>query len=117
MSEHEWFQDRIATYVAGGLPDEERERFDAHRSACGDCAGELEAMLQMEKTMTQIFSAVVPAANFEDRLIAGLRFKGPRLAINPVVRRAAVAAAVIIVLGGFWWVGEPADRSGGVGCE
>lgn len=100
-------------HLAGGLPEEERGRFEGHRDVCAECARDLDAMGQMEKTMTQVFSAVVPGANFEDRLIAGLRLRGPRLAINPLVRRAAIAASAAIVLGGFGFVASrQMDRGG-----
>src|SRR5262245_56726247 len=113
MNEHEWFQDRIADALAGGLPADERQRFETHRAGCADCAREFDALAETEKTMTQLFASAIPTAGFEDRLIAGLRGRAPRLRINPFVRRAAIAAAAAIVLGGFGWVANHQMERGG----
>src|SRR5437868_3565599 len=104
MIEHGWFRERIAAYLAGGLPDDERAAFDAHRAACAECAREFQSIEQTEKQMTQLFSAIAPGANFEDQLLGRLRLSAPRLRINPIVRRSAIAAAAAIVLGGFGYV-------------
>ena len=62
-SEHDWFRDQIATYLAGGLRDPgELQRFQAHAAACAACADELSESRKMEAQMSQVFSAVMPDA-------------------------------------------------------
>jgi hypothetical protein len=114
MNDHEWFRERIAAHLAGGLNDEERVAFDAHRAACPDCAREFEAIEQTEKKMTQLFAAIAPGTNFEDQLLGRLRLSAPLLRINPLVRRAAIAAAAAIVLGGFGYVANRQMEHGGL---
>ncbi len=108
-SEHDWFSERIAAYLAGGLEGEERAGFEAHAQRCAACAAELSEAKQLEKQMTDLFAVAMPGADFEDRLIGRLRFsslKRRRLRIHPLVRKTAIAAAAAIVLGGFGLVGQ-----------
>src|SRR4051794_21086279 len=127
-TEHDWFTDRIAAALAGGLTADERSRFDAHVATCDACRQELDEMRELEGTMTTLFAPALAGPDFEDRLIARFRdrtthrlsvasFVERRLRLpaipaltgfgaHPAVRRAAVAAAAIIVLGGFGYVGS-----------
>jgi hypothetical protein len=104
MTEHEFFQDRIAEYLAGGLPELERSQFESHLAACPTCAADYTAARQLEKNMTQLFAPIAPPSDFEDRLISRLRFSAPRLRISSTVRRAAIAASVAMLLGGAGYV-------------
>ena len=114
MNEHEWFEEQLAAYLSGALSVEEQMRFEAHRASCIECAKEFEAISETEKTMTQLFAPIAPGLEFEDRLIARLRLRGPRLRIHPIVRRVAVAAAAAIVLGGFGYVASRQIENGGL---
>ena len=113
MNEHEWFIDRIAAALAGGLPSDEQSHFDAHCAGCADCAREFAALQQTEQTMTQLFADIVPPSDFEQRLLSRLRFSGV-VRLNPIVRRAAVAASVALLLGGFGYVANRQIESGGL---
>ena len=113
MTEHEWFTERIAAYLAGGLPDEEQLRFEAHRAASADCAKEFESIEQTEKTMTQLFADVAPGMDFESRLLGRLRFREP-LRIHPMIRSRRDRGVGGDCAGRIWMGGESADAEGGV---
>jgi anti-sigma factor RsiW len=114
MNEHEWFNERIAAHLTGGLAEDELLRFEAHWASCSDCSHQYAELEQTEKTMTQLFAAVAPDPDFENRILGRLRFSAPRLRINPIVQRAAVAAAAAMVLGGAGW-SQSANRTRWVG--
>ncbi len=114
MNQHEWFLENIATHLTGGLGDDERERFDAHRAECPDCARELQMFEETEQKMTQLFADVIPPIDFEERLLGRLRHRGSHMRINPMARRAAIAAAAAIVLGGFGYVANQQIEHGGL---
>src|SRR5436190_23360685 len=98
---HSWFTDQIAAYIAGGLADEDRARFESHLQECERCAAELAAAQQLENKMSSLFAGGIPAGDFESRLIARLRETAPRLriSIHPSVKRAAIAAAALLFVG------------------
>ncbi|WP_428940811.1 DUF4349 domain-containing protein [Fontivita pretiosa] len=107
-SEHAWFAEQMAAYLAGGLEAGERARLESHAAACVACAGQLRRATEIERRMTALFADAAPAADFEDRLLARLRFKLPkrRYWIHPAIRKAAVAAAAVLLLGGTGFVGS-----------
>jgi hypothetical protein len=111
MTEHEWFIERIAEALAGGLSGDEQSRFDAHRAACPTCAQEFAKLQQTEQSMTQLFADVIPGADFEQRLLSRLRFSNP-LRIHPIAKRAAIAASVALALGGIGYVANHLLESG-----
>src|SRR4051794_35840982 len=112
MNDHEWFTHRIAAYLAGGLADEERARFQTHRADCASCAREFETCEQTEKTMTQLFATVAPGFDFEERVLGRLRLSASHWRPNALVRRAAIAAAAAIVLGGFGYLADRQMQTG-----
>src|SRR2546430_364445 len=105
-TEHSWFSEQIASYIAGGLSPESEAQFESHAKICESCAAELNAARELEKKMSTLFAATLPARDFEDRLIAKLRETAPRLRINihPAVNRAAIAAAALLFVGGVGYV-------------
>src|SRR5205814_4262012 len=113
-SEHFWFSEQIAAYIAGGLAREDRARFESHAAECETCAAELNAARQLEEKMSSLFAATLPARDFEDRLIARLRETAPRLRIHlhPAVKRAAVAAAALLFVGTVGYVANQQMQGG-----
>lgn len=115
QNEHAWFIEQIAAYLAGGQDQPERERFQTHLAECGECAAELESMRQEDKTMQAAFAGSVPGAEFEQRIIAGLRQRWtPRLVIHPMVRRAAAGVAAVLVLGAIGYTTTTMLSEGGL---
>ena len=104
-SDHEWFSEQIATYLANGLRGEELTRFESHATACAACAQEFSHARNLEREMTALFPDAIPTSDLEDRLIRRLRFSD-RGRFHPIVRRVAVAAAAAIMLGGLGLIGQ-----------
>ncbi len=108
INEHFWVNANLAAYLAGGLEDEERARFESHVSACGKCLEELKDAQQTEEKLAKLFENDRPRPGLEDRVIRAIR-------LAPEVRRAPIpqlrvlqAAAAVLLLGG---VGYAVERS------
>src|SRR5579871_5137627 len=69
MSEHNWADQQIAAYVAGGLAAEEKDRFEAHLRECPECASELNRNLALDRGLDSLFAPVRPSNDLEDRMI------------------------------------------------
>lgn len=99
MSKHTWVLEHIASYLAGGLDADERERLRDHTAGCADCAQALKEAQAMDTALENLFVASRPSATMEDRLIQRLRNSRP--ASSPlkywIPRIVAAVAAVIMV--------------------
>lgn len=109
-NDHIWFEEQIAAYLSRGLEGEDLSRFEAHRDACADCAGKLQAAASDDRRLHDLFKDVAPSSSFEDRMIQRLRTDRPRRqifkfpTIHPAIRKAALATAAVVVLGGFGYL-------------
>ncbi len=72
-TDHAWVREHVATYLAAGLSEEERARFEAHVGACGSCLEELQDAQGTEKSLAAIFAGDRPEPGLEDRIIRQLR--------------------------------------------
>jgi hypothetical protein len=101
MSEHAWVQENLATYVAGGMPAEERELLEEHVAECSPCAGALEQLRSVDRRLETLFASVRPNPALEDRSIQLLR-QAPAVGRAPIsfTRKGkfflGVAAAVLL---------------------
>jgi hypothetical protein len=101
-SEHAWFHERIAAFVAGGLTPSELARFGAHQADCAECAAELEKVLTIDRSMKEAFANAGPGDGFEERLISGLHREEARAKtalFSPFMRRAAALSAAAVLIG------------------
>jgi hypothetical protein len=96
MSEHAWVLENIASYNAGGLEADERERLEQHTATCEACAAALEEVRAMDRTLETIFAGVRPGPALEDRIIRFLRMAPLRL---PMFVRVAIGAAAVLLVG------------------
>src|SRR5438874_2112012 len=78
MSEHEWVQDNIGGYSAGGLEANERERLEKHVGKCAECRHALDQIREMDQKIGSLFVNARPSADMEDRMIQSLRKKSQR---------------------------------------
>ena len=69
MSEHAWVLENLASYVAGGLAPEERERLELHAADCAACARALEEVRFVDGQLEALFAGVRPGPGLEDRSI------------------------------------------------
>src|SRR5437016_14219180 len=114
-TDHARFRDDIGTYLAGGLTADERRALEAHAADCPDCAAALHESRAQEEDLNEMFAAVRPAEDFEDRLVTRLRDEAAaqraRLripAVHPAIRRAPVAGAAAVTPRGFGYVATQA---------
>jgi hypothetical protein len=98
--------DRIETYLAGGLPPDERAAFEAHVAGCAACGGALAEGRRQDATLNELFEGVRPPAGFEGRMVRNLRLaEAPRRWwIHPRVLRSATGIAAAVLLAGTGWV-------------
>ena len=102
-------ESQIPAFLAGGLTDAEEQALAAHVAACPACAQALESARSVDADLVDRFASAVPAADFEDRLLANLRpsigrsarFAGASAArwFHPAVRKIATGIAAALVLG------------------
>jgi glycine cleavage system regulatory protein len=113
--DHGWVREHLATYLAGGLPEEERARFEAHIGGCGPCLEDLQDAQSTEKSLGNLFAGDQPGPGLEDRVIRSLReTPAPRIrASSSAYRIAGVIAAVVLmgVVGFLFETGESQERS------
>ncbi len=124
-SQHDWFAERIATYLTDGMSGEERNEFEAHAAGCADCAGKLAWAKGEDESLRELFAEIAPSAGFEDRVIQRLRRSGWKMPgmirpirLRPAIVKAATAAAAIVLVGGlgYWTVqGMQGRQTGGAG--
>jgi hypothetical protein len=118
-SQHDWFAERIATYLTDGMSGEERSEFESHAAGCADCAGKLAWAKGEDESLRELFAEIAPSAGFEDRVIQRLRRSGWKMPglmgsirLRPAVVKAATAAAAIVLVGGlgYWTVQVMQER-------
>ena len=99
MSEHAWFSENLAGYLADGLPAEERARFEKHAGECGDCAQALAEQRAFDASMAKLFASARPKAGFENRVLIALRTASLQRRVQWVksMRWIGSAAAVILL--------------------
>src|SRR5438067_1001287 len=100
-TDHAWFHEQLAAYIAGGLEGEELSRFESHADQCAACAAELTTFTDADHHLSNLFSSTRPTPGFEDRLIQILRqSRTHRIFLHPALRRAVTGVAAAVVLGG-----------------
>src|SRR5262245_54783279 len=100
MSEHAWFNENLAGYVAEGLPADERARLEKHASECRDCERALAEQREFDASMAKLFASARPRAGFENRVLAALRAAPMRRRVQWVkTMRWLGSAAAVILLG------------------
>src|SRR3954470_3071068 len=115
-TDHAWFREHIAPFVAGGLTPSELARFGAHRAGCAECAVELENCVRVDRAMKEALQADVPPAGLEDRLVGAFR-REAAVSVLPHISarresarrslfmpRAAGVCAASVLLGIVWYV-------------
>ncbi len=112
MSEHAWFQENLASYLAGGLTIEERERFDRHRVACKPCTQVLAEIQGFDTAMDNLFAVVRPGPGWEAHVVDNLRSARPRRRL--LIPRWLRIAACLAVLGSLGAVVNIFAASGGL---
>src|SRR5262249_35774437 len=95
MSNHNWTQENLDAYLAGGLTADERSSVELHIEACAECAQTLEESRKLEQLMDDLFIEARPDAALEERAIAKLR--GARITRASAMRFIAAAAAVLVL--------------------
>jgi hypothetical protein len=106
MSDHAWVLENAASYVAGGLDDEERDQIEEHAAECAGCARAVAEARAVQRRLATLFTEARPHPALEDWSIQALR-KETQL---PGTRRfppwakgllAAAAAVVLTVVGAY----------------
>jgi hypothetical protein len=105
MNPHATFRDNLDIYLSGSLSPDETTAFEAHATACPQCAANLATAQKSDQTMRSLFAPLAPAADFEDRLIASLRKPPTIRRLHPMVRLAASGVAAAVVLGAVGFYG------------
>src|SRR6185503_428335 len=59
-TDHAWVRENVATYLAGGLPEDERARFEAHVGGCGSCLEDLQDAQGAERSLAAVFQGDRP---------------------------------------------------------
>jgi hypothetical protein len=95
MSNHNWTQENLDAYLAGGLTADERRSVELHIEACAECAQALEESRKLEQLMDDLFIEARPDAALEERAIAKLR--RARITRASAMRFVAAAAAVLVL--------------------
>jgi glycine cleavage system regulatory protein len=99
-TDHAWVREQVATYLAGGLADDERSRFEAHVGACGSCLEDLQDAQGTERSLAALFEEDRPDPGLEDRVIQSLRaIPAPRFRIPPAAVRVLSGIAAVLLLG------------------
>lgn len=104
MSEHVWFEENLAAYLAGGLEPPEVDRLEHHAGECGTCAANLAEARAADALLEDLFAPARPRPALEDRMIGKMRLDLARLSWrrSPWLFKigAAVAAALILAATG-----------------
>jgi anti-sigma-K factor RskA len=126
MSEHDRWQDAVATYALGALPEGERAGFEAHLATCPACRDELDELRMAAEALPVAAPPMRPPPALKARIMAEvereaalLRSAGPAADRPPARRRrfawprftfptpavAALACAALLVgLGAGAWL-------------
>jgi len=109
---HEGFDDELASYVLGALPEAEARRFEAHLSGCGRCQEELARLQPAADALSRSVPQVAPPESLKRNLMetvradaktaaqpAGGRWSWPRLRVPALAASAALAVGLAIGIG------------------
>jgi hypothetical protein len=99
MSEHAWVLENVASFVAGGLDEAERERLVQHVRSCEECARAMRESTKVDETLQELFAPVRPGAALEDRLIRGWRSTPTRRSRFGKLGLATAAGISLAVVG------------------
>jgi hypothetical protein len=111
MSEHTWSMEQIATYIAGGLDDAERERLEAHACACVECTAALERSRELDRRLGALFEGVCPGVDLEDRTLRALRLGRQNQPVREGwQKRLLIAAGVMFIVTSVGFVGSRAEQ-------
>jgi anti-sigma factor RsiW len=127
MSEHDRWQDAVATYVLGALPEDERAGFEAHLAGCPACREELSELRVAAEALPVAAPPMRPPPALKARIMAEVereaellrsagpaadrpprrRFALPRFTLPTPAVAALACAALLIGLGvGAWAFGS-----------
>jgi anti-sigma factor RsiW len=127
MSEHDRWQDAVATYVLGALPEDERAGFEAHLAGCPACREELSDLRVAAEALPVAAPPMRPPPALKARIMAEVereaellrsagpaadrpprrRFAFPRFTLPTPAVAALACAALLIGLGvGAWAFGS-----------
>ena len=95
MSDHDFTQESLDAYHAGGLSADERAAVEKHLADCADCRAVLARARKLELVMRGIFTDARPAANLEQRALSRVRRVPGRL---PRWVHYAMGAAAVFAL-------------------
>jgi glycine cleavage system regulatory protein len=98
MSEHAWVLQNMASYVAGGLDDAEREQFEQHVASCDECSRARDEVRAIDKKLEHLFADARPEPGLEDRVIRAIRTVRPRRTL-PFYGQLALGAAAVVLFG------------------
>jgi hypothetical protein len=97
MTDHDYVQEHVAAYLAGGLDAAETERFEAHVRDCPTCSAALADARRVDQGLLALFAPDNPGPGLETRAVVRLQ-----TAERPRLRRFAkwaMAAAALLALG------------------
>ena len=97
-SEHGWVHEHLGAYLAGGLSDAERERFDAHINGCPGCFDDFTEAREADRALLRTFGPLAPEGALEDQIVNHVREDTMKSWKRPLVRRAGYAAAAAVAL-------------------
>jgi anti-sigma factor RsiW len=127
VSEHDRWQDAVATYVLGALPEDERAGFEAHLATCPACREELGELRVAAEALPVAAPPMRPPPALKARIMAEVereaellrsagpaadrpprrRFAFPRFSLPTPAVAALACAALLIGLGvGAWAFGS-----------
>ncbi len=96
--DHTWIHDHLATALTNGLTPDEQSRFDTHIHACPDCFDAFTEARDADRTLLRTLDSLIPAPNFEDRLITNFQEKEMKTHWHPLAKRAGFAIAAAVAL-------------------
>ncbi|HEU4339146.1 MAG TPA: DUF4349 domain-containing protein [Planctomycetota bacterium] len=99
-TDHAWVRENVATYLAGGLPEDERARFESHVGGCGSCLEDLQDAQGAERSLASVFQGDRPDPGLEDRVIQSLRAQpATNFRVLSAIARIGVGVAAVLMLG------------------
>src|SRR3981081_2740783 len=98
MSEHDWFRDNLALFVAGGLTPDESLRSERHAAECAACAQELAQRRLLDRELGRLCSPLHFAGDWDQRVqYRWHKTHRPPRRLPATVRWVGTAAAVVLI--------------------
>src|ERR1043165_2743966 len=97
---HEWVEDVVEAYLAGGLSAAERAALDGHVRGCAACAAVVAGRRDEDERLLAAFEVARPGVDFEERMVQRVQenlMKTPRMRV--MTKRFAAGAVAMLVLG------------------